>query len=340
MKYTKEQAEMLALLVVMGCAIIVLSFLYLVKPNFAAMAQSSKELRKTESELGTLSHASLALAKAKQEEEELNATIEQGEQAVFSGIETGSPLSEILVQAATAVNLKPAYGEQSSRQLLEFTERAADGSEVTEHYDEVLRTMDIRAATFFDFGGFLAAMEHANKGVRVSGLKIDSQSLDSESRDQGKVNATIEVTLLGIREEAPRVGEQSEGRGAVLAAISPDAFSVGEKRNPFGPPGGLWEPTADPLSAVREMLRKTKINGTIGEWLLVDVPARSPGGLETSRSLRLQKGQMFLLGQAKMRYVEQAGDRFVFEAIEEGVRFTAETNYRGVVTTLKEEEVK
>lgn len=338
MRYTKEQAEMLALLVVMGCAIIVLSFLYLVKPNFAAMAQSKAQLRKTESALETLSHAPLVLAKAKQEEDELNATIEQGEQAIFSGTETGSPLSEILVQAATALNLKPAYGEQSNRQLLEFTERAEDGSEVTRHYDEVSRTMDIRAATFFDFGGFLGAMEHANRGLRVSGLRIDSQALTPESRDQGKVNATIEVTLLGIREEIPGVGEQD--RGAVVAAVAPDGFSIGDMRNPFGPPGGLWEPTADPLSAVREMLKKTKINGTIGEWLLVDFPMRSPSGLETSRSLRLQEGQTFSLGQAKMKYVEQAGDRFVFEAIEEGVRFTLETNYRGVVTTLKEEEVK
>jgi hypothetical protein len=340
MKYTKEQAEMLALLVVMGCALIVLSFLYLVKPNFVAMAHSRRQVKKTESDIGKLSHAPVSLAKAKQEEAELKEVIQRGETSIFSGTETGSPLSEILVQAATALNLKPAYGEQSNRQLLEFSERAADGSQATRHYDEVFRTMDIRAATFFDFSRFLGALEHANKGVRVSGLKIDSQSLDPESREQGKVNATIEVTLLGFREERAADSEPGPERGAVVASVSPEVFQVGDKRNPFGPPGGMWEPTTDPLLAIREMLKNTKVNGVIAEWLLLDVPARTPGGLATSRSLRLQKGQLFALGQAKMKYVEQAGDRFVFEAIDEGVRFTVETNFRGVVTTLKEEDAK
>jgi len=338
MRYTKEQAEMLALLVLMGCAIIVLSFLYLVKPNFTRLALSRKELTKTEAAIGKLSPAPVMLAKAKKETEELTATVEQGEKAVFTGIETGSPLSELCVQAATALNLKPAYGEQSNKRLLEFPERAADGSQATKHYDEVSRSMDIRAASFFDFCRFLGAMEHANPGVRVSGLKVDSLTLEPQSQAQGKANANIEVTLLGIRE--PRQGGGDPAAGGVVAALSPDVFDVGDKRNPFGPPGGSWESTKDPLAAVREMLKKTKVTGISGASLLIEVPAKSASGQDTVRSLSVQKGQTFALGQAKVKYVEEAGDRFVFEVTEQKVRFTIETNYRGVVTTLKEEEVK
>jgi hypothetical protein len=333
MKYTKEQAEMLALLVLMGCAIIVLSFLYLVKPNFTRLALSRKELKKTEAAIGKLSPAPVMLAKAKKEAEELTATVDAGQKSVFAGIETGSPLSELCVQAATALNLKPAYGEQSNKRLLEFSERAADGSQATKHYDEVSRSMDIRAASFFDFCRFLGAMEHANPGVRVSDLKVDSLTLDPQSQAQGKANANIEVTLLGIR-------EQGTGDGSVVAALSPDVFDVGDKRNPFGPPGGSWESTKDPLAAVREMLKKTKVTGISGASLLIEVPAKSASGQDTVRSLSVQKGQTFALGQAKVKYVEEAGDRFVFEVTEQKVRFTIETNYRGVVTTLKEEELK
>lgn len=335
MKYTKEQAEMLALLVLMGCAIIVLSFLYLVKPNFTRLALSRKELKKTEAAIGKLSPAPVMLAKAKKETEELTATVEQGEKAIFTGTETGSPLSKLCVQAATVLNLKPAYGEQSNKQLLEFSERATDGSQTTKHYDEVSRAMDVRAASFVDLCRFLGAMEHANAGVRVSDLKVDSLTLDSQSQSQGKVNANIEVTLLGIREPRQGGGEQ-----AVVAALSPDVFDVGEKRNPFGPPGGSWESAKDPLEAVREMLKKTKVTGISGASLLIEVPAKSASGQDTVRSLSVQKGQTFALGQAKVKYVEEAGDRFVFEVMEQKVRFTIETNYRGVVTTLKEEEVK
>jgi hypothetical protein len=172
----------------------------------------------------------------------------------------------------------------------------------------------------------------------VSDLKVDSLTLDSQSQSQGKVNANIEVTLLGIREPRQSGGDPADG--GVVAALSPDVFDVGEKRNPFGPPGGSWESAKDPLEAVREMLKKTKVTGISGASLLIEVPAKSASGQDTVRSLSVQKGQTFALGQAKVKYVEEAGDRFVFEVTEQKVRFTIETNYRGVVTTLKEEEVK
>jgi hypothetical protein len=334
MRYTKEQAQMLALLVIMGCAVVVLSFLYLVKPNFAAAAKSRKELKKTEAEIGTLNHAPVALAKAKKEMESLTATVDQGEKAVFGGMELVSPLSQICVQAGTMANVRPAYGEQTTTQLLDFAERGDNpaGAGQTKHYDEVSRTLDIRSADFFALCRFLTAVEGANPGLRVTGLKMDSTTLDDQSQSQGKVNANLELSLMGVRE-----GQAPEPSGVVVDAA---AFDFGENRNPFGPPSGTAGPADNPLVRCKEALRRMKVHGVMADWLLIEVPGRTPTGQPTTQRLKLTKGQTAVIGGTKMKYVQGSGDSFVFEATGEGVRFTVETNYKGEVTTIKEEEVQ
>ncbi len=336
MKYTKEQAQMLALLVIMGCAVVVLLFLYLVKPNFAAAADSQKELQKTETEIGKLNHASVVLAKAKSEEESLTATIDRGEKAVFAGMELVSPLSQICVQAGTVLAVKPAYGEQTTEEVLEFSERDEQEGQVLRHYDEVSRTLDVRAVDFLTLCRFLGAVEGANEGLRVTGMKIESSKLEPQVQSQGKVNANLELSLVGVREGTPPDSSallvNPAEAGLDMAATS--------ARNPFGPPGGLWVPPEDPLVGCRETLRRMKLQGVMGDWLLVEAPAMATGGQPAAQNLRLKKGQTLVIGNVKMKYVEAAGDSFIFEATGHGVRFVAETNYKGEVTTIKEEEVQ
>jgi len=334
MKYTKEQAQVLALLVIMGCAVVVLSFLYLVKPNFEVAAESNNEMKRTETAIGKLSHAPVALAKAKNEIESLAATIERGEKAVFAGMELAFALSQICGQAGTALNLKPASGEPTTTELLEFSQRGSDGTQETKHYDEVSRTLDIGSVDFFSLCRFLGAIEEANQGLRVTGLQIESGSLDPQLQGEGKVSTSLELSLAGMRE-----GEPPE-TSTMVVNISSDPFDVGERRNPFGLPGGLWDPEDDPLLRGKEALRRMKVKGIMAEWLLVEVPARTRSGQATSRILRLREGQTAVIGGTKMKYVQEAGDSFVFEATGHGVRFIVETNYKGEVTTIKEEEVK
>ena len=332
MKYTKQQVEMLALLVIMGCAVVVLAFLYMVKPNFVAIAKCKKGLNKTESAMAKLNGAPAAMAKAKKEMDSLTDTIERGEKAVFSGLEAGPPLTSICVQAARALNPKPAYGEQTDRQLLEFAQRGTDGKPLTRHYDEVSRTLDVHGVNFFDLCRFLSAVESTNEGLRVAHLQIDTVTLEPEAQGRGKVSAKFELSLLGIRE-----GKQPEE----IAVGGPEGFSPGSKRNPFGAPGVAMEPTVDPLVRLRETLKRLRVQGVWGNLLIVEMPVRTRTGDEVTESLRMSKGETFVLAGVEVKYAGGTGETFVFEATKHAVRFVLETNFRGEVKrVIKQEEAK
>ncbi len=325
MKYTKQQAEMLALLVVMGCAVVVLAFLYLVKPKFATIANCQKEMKKTEAAIIKIGDAPSSLAKAKNERDALTQTIQNGEKAVFRALEVGSPLTEICDRAASALNLKPAYGDQTSEQLLEFTQRGPQTDMVTLHYDEVSRTLDFNSVDFFDLCRFLSAVEKTNEGLRVAHLDISSASLDPQSQADGKAKVKLDLRMVGVRE-----GDTKE-------------FTVNEPqeidgRNPFGPPGGPTVSRADPILRVREALSRAKVTGVWDDWLFMEVPETAKTGPRISR-VKITKGETAVIAGTKIKYLERNGDIFVFQAIDHGTRFVLETNWKGEVK-LKEEETK
>ncbi len=331
MKYTKQQAEMLALLVVMGCAVVVLAFLYLVKPNFATIAQCKNEMKKTEAEITNLSGARLALAKAKNELDELAKTIQLGEGAVFSGLGAGPPLYDVCVQAATELNLKPKYGEQTNSQLLEFAERGPDGTALQRHYDEVSRTIEMRAVDFLTFCRFLTAVEKANPGLGVAHLEIDAKTVDAQFQGQGKVDTIVELSMVGIRE--------GENKPTIDISGHKD-FEVAGRRNPFGTPGGSIEGPEDPLPRLREALKRTRISGVWADFLSVEYSEKGKAGQESPRKAEMSKGEVALIAGAKMKYLGKSGESFVFEAVDHKIRFILETNWRGEVKTIKEEEAK
>jgi type II secretory pathway component PulM len=333
MKYTKEQAEMLFLLVVMGCAVVVLSFLYLVKPNFAAMANSRKELSKTEAEIAKVNTARPSLLKARNERDTLTDTVERGEKAVFSGLETDPALYDVCVQAATKVNLKPAHGKETLKDLLEFKERGEDGKPIVRHYSEVGRTLDLSSADFFAVCRFLSAVENANEGLSVTQFEITNTTLGTEEQEQGKANAKFELSMVGIR-ELERSSDPIDISGY-------KDFDVGGKRNPFGPPGGSMAPIRDPLGNIKNVLSRTKITGVWSDTLLVDVPERGTTGQDTYRNIAVTKGQSFVIAGVKLQWVSVSGDTFVFEAPDNGVRFKLITRGgSGDIVTVKEEEAK
>lgn len=324
MKYTKEQAEMLALLVLLGCAVVVLSFLYLVKPNFAKGAEYKRELNKTQVEMGKLDKAKVELAKARKESEGLGALIANGEKKVFSGLETAPPLTKTCVDAATTLKVKQALGAETMNPLLEFTERGQDGRRETRHYDEVQRTLDIESVNFLTLGRFLAAVENANEGLRVTQLELGNLSLESNDQEKGTVKAKIELSMLGIREagEAPPAIDVSGSR----------LFDERGKRNPFGPAGGMTIPIDDPLKYVKTLLGAVKVTGVWGDELIMNIPDKG--------SLTVKKNRPFVLGGTKLKYLSGAADSYVFEAVDHGKRYKLNTNWSGQVKNITEEEVK
>lgn len=330
MKYTKEQAEMLALLVIMGCALMVLSFLYLVKPKFTTIAQCKKEMNKAEAEMSKLSNAPMARTKAKMEMDDLTGVIDRGEKAVFSGLGKGPPLSEVCVQAATALGLKPAYGEQTNKQLLEFTDRGPDGKPVTKHYDEVVRTLDVRGVDFYAFCRFLSAVEGANEGLTVTQIEMDAGLSAPQAQGRGTVNAKFEVSMVGIRE--------GEHNPETIDISGHKNFNVGERRNPFGSAAKLEVVVEDPLRRVREVLGKVKIRGVWADSLLVEFTEKGKTGQDVTRSVETKKGETAVIGGVKVKYLQGAGDSFVFEATEHAVRFVLERNSKGEVRAVKQEE--
>jgi hypothetical protein len=325
MSYTKEQAEMLALLVLMGCAVIVLSFLYLVKPNFATIAECKAELKKADAEIANLNKAKVTLARLQKERDSVVAAIRNGEGAVFAGLEVNPPLSDVCVRAANEVNLKPAYGAQTSKSLLEFRERAADGKEVARHYDDVQRTLDVHSSDFFTLCRFLSAVENANKGLRVTHLEIGNESLEQQEQEKGEVRSKIELSMLGIREGERTLGE-------VIDVSGYKDFDVGQKRNPFGPAGGVSAISEDPGRRIKEILSRLKITGIWSDRLILEVAK--------DRSITVQQNQTFAVAGLKMVYVAGSADSFLFEAVDYGKRYKITTNWRGEVKTVTEEDEK
>jgi type II secretory pathway component PulM len=323
-KYTKEQAEMLALLLLLGCAVVVLMFLYLVKPNFARAATSRAELKKIEAEVAKLGKANIELAKAKKEMETLEATITDGEKKVFPGLESTPRLDRICVDAATRLELKTALGIPTSDSLLEFKERNQDGQQLTRHYDEVRQTLDIQSVDFLTFGRFLAAVENANEGLRVTQLELSNLSLEATDQEKGNVKAKVELSLLGMKEP----GEASPE----IDVTGSKLFDEGGRRNPFGPAGGMTLPITDPLKRVKSILGGLKITGMWGDVMMMEVPG---GG-----TLEVRKNETFDLGGSKMKYLSGAADSVVFEAVDHGKRYKLTTNWSGQVNTITEEEVK
>lgn len=332
MQYTKEQAKMMALLVIMGGAVVILGFLYLVKPNFARMTQDRKQLKKMETEIATLGRSRVELAQVTEEKESLLATIDAGEKAVVWGMEKGSPLSDVFVPAATALSLMPAYGDQTTIPLQEYTERGPDGLQVTRHYDEVSRTLDTTSTDFFAFCRFLSIVEEGNAGLGVTHLEINTKDLDQKAKDEGRINGKVELRMVGVREGNPtEINVNVEGS---------KLFDVGSKRNPFGPPGGALADIEDPLLRVKAALMEIKVSGVWADSVLLELTEKGIDGKDVRRNLKMKQGDTTVIGGVRLEYVQGSNDRFEFIAREKKVRFVLETNWRGSVTTIKEEETK
>ncbi len=332
MKYTKEQAEMLTLLVLAGLVLLILSFVYLVKPPLAVVAESRGKLKKMEKEIAGLSEAYGKLGKAQREKKSLTETIEHGEKTVFAGMETGFVLSQICVKAASLAEVTPAYLDRNVEETLQFSEKTGDGTETTRHYDTVSRMLTMSSVDFFSLCDFLGAVEQANEGLRVSGLRIESTSGDSGVESQEEtVTANVNLSLLGIREGQPPDASS-------LVVNVPGRPDVASMRNPFGPAQERRQAPEDPMARAREVLQKMKMTGTIGEWLLLEFPAGTSTVEQGIERVSLRRGQTTLIGGVSMRYVGTLGDKFVFDAIAHDVRFTLEADHKGEVTTVKEEK--
>lgn len=333
MRVSKEQAETLALVTLAGIAAVVLSFVFLVKPQWEAAATSRSKLAAMEEEIAKLGGARKSLTRADREKKSLIETIEKGEKILFRGLEAGAPLTDIFSKAAALVGVKPAYLDQNTTELLAFSEKTADGAKTTRHYDEVSRMLSMSSVDFFTLCDFLAAVEGVNEGVQIKGLRIESTSKDSSNRSAGTVTAEVVLALVGMRE-----GEPTDTSTLVITV--PENPQLAETRNPFGPRQERRQAVYDPLASGRGALKKIKVNAIIGEWLLLEVPAKTPTGEEQSERLNLKKGQTAVIGGLQLKYIGTLGDNIVFVAVAHDVRFILEADHKGDVIAIREEAMK
>jgi len=325
MKYTKEQAEMLALIVLMGCAVLVLSFLYLVKPNFDTIAQKGRKLKETEEKSYKLRTMVRALGEANKDREMLSEIISRGEDAVSRGVGTiARPLFTVLLDVVDKVDLKYDWAEPGREKppLVTYTVRGEDGMERL-HYEEEVRVLHFDSAVDFRaFWRFVRAVENANAGLRVTRLEINNEKVTTtEERDAGKVTGSVDVTMLGIREGVPK-------------HIDVKAPSEFEGRNPFGPAeGATVDVKKDEIMAV---LKRIKVRGISPDRLMMEVPVS--GSTTKSRSTTVRIGRTFVAQGWRMKYVlrRAADSSLVFEAVDDGKRYRVFTNHLGQVRKVIE----
>lgn len=325
MKYTKEQAEMLVLIVLMGCAVLVLSFLYLVKPNFDTIVEKGRKLKETEEKRDKLRKVVRALGDANKDREMLTEIISRGEDAVTRGLKTiPTPLFTVLLEVVDKVGLKYDWLEPGRPKppLVTYRERGEDGIMERLHYEEVVRILHFDSTVDFrDFWRFVRAVENANAGLRVTRLEIDNDKVTSEERDAGKVTGSVDVTMLGIRQGAPKnivVGPPREFEG----------------RNPFGPMRGTTDDVKkDEIMAV---LKRIKVRGFWSDELTMEVPVSGSTTKSATKTVRI--GDTFVAEGWKIKYVlrRAADSSLVFEAVDDGKRYRIFRNYKGQVIKVIE----
>ena len=212
-KYNKQQSEMILLIALIGVAMLVISYIFFIKPCKVAGATWKAESGKLQTEIDTELPDARKLRELKSEQAALNEEIARYEQGMFQGL-SSSRLIPFFTDVAADFSFptEPGYGYEKSDDL-------PFGG-----YSEVYSDINIRSYDYLELLKFLSTLESANPGLRI--YKITLNNTDPEGKT-GLVNCSFQLRLLGFKHETD-VGQQ--WKPIMTAKLDPGGY-----RNPFGP---------------------------------------------------------------------------------------------------------
>lgn len=225
--YNKQQSEMIMFLGVIGMALLIISYLFFIKPCFAARAKLEQESQRIQTEIDTVIEEADKLRLRLKQQQELEEHIAQMESRLFTGLGNSRLVQffkTIADQEEFDFPINPGYG-------LERQQTAP-----VDDYLEVFSTITIKSYDYLKLMIFIKALEQSNSGVRISSLTLRK----SESEDEGLVDCDFQFRLMGFTDESdPPVG----WKPTIQSGFVPEGL-----RNPFGVPGAttITVVTADP----------------------------------------------------------------------------------------------
>lgn len=206
---------MIVFLGLIALVLVIVSYLFFLKPSFATMDHSKKELVKIKEEIDKENADARKLRVLRNEQKQHQKHISELKQGLFHGLRHNRLIpffTEIAAQYDFPV--KPTYSYEKHEEV------------PTEECIEVHTRIQIPAYDYLKLGRFLKALECSNSGIRISNMTLNRVS---STAPNGMVDADFELQLLGFNEDSdpPRK----------WTAQIPEDSSIFDGRNPFGPPG-------------------------------------------------------------------------------------------------------
>ncbi len=238
---SKQQAQTIMLLVLVGLIIAVGSYMSMIKPNLGRAGQYDNQLKKSEKELA-----------------EQRRLIKQNLDTVrrAGAIETRIAELEAQLRHGLFAGRLTAYFEEL-RRTHGFDFRFQHESEHIEpllagRYHELSNQFTVPACDFYELVRFIQVLETSNPGMRLGDFEVRAHD---PNEPDGLVDAQIELRLIGIK----------DGRDEPWENTAESAFNP-ERRNPFSPPGAAG---IDPSASLQERLAAICFHGTIGRGALL-----------------------------------------------------------------------
>ncbi len=247
MKYSKEQLELMVLMGLMILGVFVVCFVLFIKPNFTAIGANKADIEKVKSAIDKERKIIKLCSADSHRAEELRKQMEERENMLFHGLRVGR-LTEFFdtIRKKEKFYIKYKIGLEKTKEVYQ------------DKYYELFNEFTVLSCNYHLFGKFISALETANPGIRIAELEISKT--DSDTGQEGLVDAKFELRLVGFKEENP--GEQDE-----WTHQSKIEFNIGVKRNPFEPPGlGLLY---DPGERFKRELASLVVTGTLRNALLI-----------------------------------------------------------------------
>jgi hypothetical protein len=261
MSYSKEQTQTMVLVVIIGLAVAVGSYMGMIKPNLGRASEYEASYEKYSAELS-------------QQRRQLKANLD----AVHRARAIEERMAELegrLRHGLFGGRLTRCFEEL--RHDHEFDFRFTNDLERIEpinggRYYELSNQFEILSCRFFELIRFIQVLETSHPSLRLSDIEVRCHDI---AAPDGRVDARIELRVFGFK----------DGQDAAWESASVDTFTP-ESRNPFVPPGMV---DADPHRGLRALLAQLQYQGTLENGALLR-PA--PG----SAAKLVKAGQEFRLG--------------------------------------------
>jgi len=270
-KYNKQQSEMIVFLGITALVLIVISYLFFIKPSFATANRCKGEMTKIEKEMTEEEKDVPKLKNLIAEQKKLTRHITEQEKNLLHGLSNNR-----LIPFFTAVvsqydfPIEPSYQYEKSEDV------------PLSDCIEVFSRINIRSYDYLELGQFINALESSNPGIRISEMTL-ARTVDSTG-PSGLVDAEFELRLLGFRQQSEQ-NEKWEPKPLVV-------FNAEGGRNPFC----LFSPKviADPEKRFLDELRRIEITLRWKEYGIVIKQPRD------GKSVDWMLGESITLGEKKV----------------------------------------